>query len=378
MVSLNQIKTAHKTAHKPAQKLTLLECLRGLAALLIVAFHATELFALKFDHPFLLSLFQFGDAGVDFFFVLSGFFLALSSFKYIGHSGKVKGFLLKRCARLYPFYWFVTIGLIPIYFLVPSFGKGHEREMGSILKSLLLIPQSHAPIVSVAWFLSHLMFFYLAFAAVIWAPKLFSKVVFVGLSLSAIFMLADVISGFQLRDKTHFLIDFIFSYYNLEFAAGCLIGVFFTKIQMREAVSRCLLWLGCLAFLIAGFVDVYVLQLEPGNAAASHYYEFIAYGLSSVLIVTGAAFLEKRHEVQINQAFVVLGAASFSIYLTHYPILSIFTKAIQVTGISGFVFYTLAMVLACIATVWMGCIAHFYVEKRLVSLFKARLIYKKI
>ncbi|MEM8810258.1 MAG: acyltransferase [Cyanobacteria bacterium P01_G01_bin.38] len=371
-------KATNEMARQPAQKLTLLESLRGVAALLIVTFHATELFALKFDQPFLGSFFKFGDAGVDFFFVLSGFFLALSSFKYIGHPGKAKDFLLKRCVRLYPFYWFVTIGLIPIYFRVPSFGKGHEREIGSIFKSLLLIPQSHAPIVSVAWFLSHLMFFYLAFAAVIWAPKIFSKVVFVGLSLSAIVMLAEAITGFQLRDQTHFLIDFIFSYYNLEFAAGCLIGVFFTKVQPRKSVSRCLLWIGCLAFLVAGLVDVYVLQLEPGNSAASHYYEFIAYGLSSVLMVTGAAFLEKRHEIHIHQTFAVLGAASFSIYLTHYPILSGFTKVIQVTGMGGFGFYTVAMVLACIATVWMGCIAHFYVEKRLVSLFRNRLIDKKI
>ena len=64
-----------KQLGKKMQQLELLGCLRGIAALLIVAFHATELFSLKFDQPFLRSLFEFGDSGVDFFFVLSGFFV---------------------------------------------------------------------------------------------------------------------------------------------------------------------------------------------------------------------------------------------------------------------------------------------------------------
>ncbi|MEO0458091.1 MAG: acyltransferase, partial [Cyanobacteria bacterium P01_A01_bin.114] len=200
-----------KTPPSRPQKLALLESLRGIAALLIVAFHANELFTLKFGQPFLGSLFQFGDSGVDFFFVLSGFFLALSSFKYIGQTGKASGFLLKRCVRIYPFYWFVTLGLVPVYFLMPSFGKGHERELGTLFTSLLLIPQGHAPIVSVAWFLSHLVFFYLIFTAVILAPKIFSKVVFIGLVLSALFMVADIGSGYQLREGAHFLTNFVFS-----------------------------------------------------------------------------------------------------------------------------------------------------------------------
>ena len=216
-------------SHKiqPAPKLELLECLRGIAALLIVAFHATELFSLKFGQPFLRSLFEFGDSGVDFFFVLSGFFLTLSSFKYIGRPHTARAFLIKRCVRIYPFYWLVSLCIIPVYFLMPSFGKGHETDIGVIIKSLLLIPQSHVPILSVAWFLSHLVFFYFIFATVILLPRIFTKVVFAGLSLTGFFIVVDVISGFQLGETTHYGTDFIFSFYNLEFAAVCLLCIFF-------------------------------------------------------------------------------------------------------------------------------------------------------
>ena len=368
---------SNKTLQQPSQKLELLESLRGVAALLIVAFHATELFGLKFDRPFLLSLFEFGDSGVDFFFVLSGFFLALSSYKLIGRRHTAKDFLVKRCVRLYPLYWLVSLCVIPVYFLVPSFGKGHEQDISVIVKSLLLMPQDHAPILSVAWFLTHLIFFYLAFTAVILLPKVASKIILAGLSVSAFFILADMLSGFQFRSDTYFLLDFIFSYYNFEFAAGWLLGLFFSRSQLKTSISLFILLTGCLGFMVAGLLDVYVLKTSAENSGFSHYYELIAYGTSSVLIVAGAAFLEKNRKLSINKGLVVLGAASFSIYLTHYPILSIFTKVIQVTGINSVSFYTVGMVLACMATVLIGCIVHFYVEKRLASIFRNRLTYRR-
>ncbi len=367
---------SRKTTKQPTQKLQLLESLRGLAALLIVAFHATELFSLKFEQPFLFSLFEFGDSGVDFFFVLSGFFLAVSGFNSLGCKTAAKDFLLKRCGRIYPLYWLVSLCIIPVYFLTPSFGKGYETDISVIIQSLLLIPQSHPPVLSVAWFLSHLLFFYLIFTAVILQPKIFSNVVFAGLSFSVFFILADVISGFQLRAHTHFLLNFIFSYYNLEFAAGCLVGILFKKMYLKKIWSLFILSMGCLVFIIAALLDVYVLQTSSTSAA--YYYDLIAYGTSSVLIVGGAACLEKKHRIQVNKGFLGLGAASFAIYLTHYPLLSLFTKVIQITGINGISFHTASMIFTCVVTVLIGCAIHIYVEKKLASLFRKNLTYKRV
>ncbi len=372
------MKYAQKITKSPFQKLELLETFRGVAALLIVAFHATELFNLKFDHPFLLSLFEFGDSGVDFFFVLSGFFLALSGHKLIRHRQTAKDFLVKRCLRLYPLYWLVSLCIIPVYFLVPSFGKGYEQDIGVILKSLLLIPQEHAPILSVAWFLSHLLLFYLVFTAVILLPNVISKVILAGLSVSAFFMLTDILSGFQFKSDSHFLLDFIFSHYNFEFVAGWLLGIFFSRRQLKPAGSLFILLTGCLGFMIAGFLDVYILKTSVATSNISRYYEFIAYGTSSILIVAGAAFLEKNRRLPINRGFVVLGEASFAIYLTHYPILSIFTKFMQASAINSIELYTIGMVLSCLATVLLGCIIHFSIEKRLTSILRNRLFYASV
>ncbi|MEM1252516.1 MAG: acyltransferase [Cyanobacteria bacterium P01_H01_bin.21] len=368
---------APKVIQQSSQKLELLEAFRGIAALLIVVFHATDLFNLKFNQRFLLSVFEFGDAGVDFFFVLSGFFLALSGASYIGNSGKAKDFLFKRCLRIYPVYWLISLCIIPIYFLVPSFGKGYETDIGVILKSLLLIPQAHPPILSVAWFLSHLVFFYLAFLLIILSPKIGYKLVLAGLWLSVLYSLIDILSGFQLRNNIHFFIDFIFSYYTLEFAAGCWVGHLFKKRQLTVSRSRLLLVIGCLSFVGFGLLDVYVFHTSSETSSIAHYYEFITYGLSSVLIVAGAAFLEKRRRLSVNKGLLTLGAASFSIYLTHYPILSVFTKAMEVVGITGLGLRTLVMVSMCVVTVLIGCVLHLSLEKKLILLFRDRLTYKR-
>ncbi|MEO0458444.1 MAG: acyltransferase family protein, partial [Cyanobacteria bacterium P01_A01_bin.114] len=203
-----------------------------------------------------------------------------------------------------------------------------------------------------------------------------------GLVLSALFMVADIGSGYQLREGAHFLTNFVFSYYNLEFAAGCWLGGLlsgsFKRTPLKTSVSLAMLLIGCLAFILSGLVEVYALRTGSENPGFVHYYEFVTYGLSSVLIVGGAAFLEKRHQIQINRALVILGAASFSIYLTHYSILSVLTKAIQAVGISNFGFQTVSMVLACAVAVFIGCIAHFYIEKRLVAILRNRLITKRL
>jgi peptidoglycan/LPS O-acetylase OafA/YrhL len=96
-----------------------LDALRGLAALAVSFQHvlllvgsAGAVFAVVALTP--LNAFIDGTRAVLFFFVLSGFVLALPFFR-----GGVSptGFVLKRAARIYPAYWFALIMSIGIYSL---------------------------------------------------------------------------------------------------------------------------------------------------------------------------------------------------------------------------------------------------------------------
>lgn len=80
---------------KNSSRLNELDALRGIAALLVVAFHFTM------GRPEAAYGFKYGICGVDLFFVISGFviFMSLTRVK----TGA--DFIISRASRLYPAYW---------------------------------------------------------------------------------------------------------------------------------------------------------------------------------------------------------------------------------------------------------------------------------
>src|SRR5260221_9879970 len=99
-----------------------LQACRAVAAILAVLFHASVgIFALDkyFGHKPFGPVFDFGFAGVDFFFVLSGFIMMHIHAADIGQPRALRAYLWKRFTRIYPAYWAVLIVLTPVFFLVP-------------------------------------------------------------------------------------------------------------------------------------------------------------------------------------------------------------------------------------------------------------------
>src|ERR1700733_9666444 len=149
---------------------------RAVAALLVVVYHNaiiyfplyTGLFDLKTQFrsggP---SFFDFGHAGVDFFFVLSGFIILWVHQADIGRPDRFSRYFWRRTIRIYPTYWVVLALLLPIYFIRPDMGGGYERDPSEILQSFLLFPQAHLPIVPASWTLSHELLFYAIFAVLL-------------------------------------------------------------------------------------------------------------------------------------------------------------------------------------------------------------------
>lgn len=107
-----------------------LDHLRALAILLVFIFHYTILS--KGEPSWLATMSSFGWTGVDLFFVLSGFLIALPLFKAIGNSQPIslRTFFIKRTLRILPVYWFTLL----IYVLFPFFRE--KESLPSLLKFL--------------------------------------------------------------------------------------------------------------------------------------------------------------------------------------------------------------------------------------------------
>jgi len=159
-------------------KLPSIQSFRGIAALLVVAFHLTVRSNELLKQNLLAGIFSFGSAGVDFFFVLSGFVIFCVHRYDTGNSRKLKNFLLKRFVRIYPIYFLLTLLIIPIY--LAGYGHSYKSNIDIILKSFLLYPQSNGiyPILNVGWTLSYEVLFYLfSSLAILLKPQL-TRIIF--------------------------------------------------------------------------------------------------------------------------------------------------------------------------------------------------------
>ncbi|KKQ67190.1 MAG: hypothetical protein US86_C0001G0117 [Candidatus Daviesbacteria bacterium GW2011_GWA2_38_24] len=333
-----------------------LQLLRAVAALLVVMYH-TYIFSDKvLNYKHLNGMFISGFSGVDLFFVLSGFIILYVHGQDMGKISKFKPYLIKRFARVFPIYWLINLLVIPLYFILPQFGQGYETEFKTIVKSLLLLPQSNLPIISVAWTLIHEMRFYIIFSlAILLGIKKFWPVSWLILSITLTFYFLRVAG---IKYQTNFITGFLFSYYNLEFLLGCL-GAYLVQ-KNRLKASKGILMLGVLSFLFSNiYYKIYSLRLDDSL-------RILFFGLPSALIVTSLAIQDKIKSSNIPKLLLLIGNASYSIYLTHQIIISIATRVLIASGIQQLIGLSILMMLSATVAVSVGIAIHLYLEKPMV------------
>ncbi len=295
-----------------SSKLDTIQCLRGAACLLVLLFHGA-LTEAKFwpesDYKF-LSAFRFGFAGVDLFFVISGFIITWVTFERIGRPSNIPTFFAKRALRVYPVFWVVYAMLsLAVYYGVGLQYLGDDMTMGAHIKSLLLIPQdlTFNRVVPVSWTLVHEMLFYTIFCAVIALPRAMMPVVLAAWA-GLIVMAWEFGWG-----SGSWLAYYAMSPLNLEFIFGCAVALLAKRFSIRTPGA--MLVTGSAIFIASGTIA----NMNPG-IFSSAYAKVLAFGVPSFLIVWGLVEMEKRRTCRLPKALVLVGNASYSIYIIHLGI----------------------------------------------------------
>lgn len=153
-----------------------MEGLRGFAVFLVFLTHyASMVTPWIADSPATLQLAfglrAFGHAGVDLFFVLSGYLIYGSLMR---HPQPFLRFMRRRIVRIYPSFLAVFIAYVLLSFAFPAESRIPEPATAAalyLLQNLLLLPGLFPieAMITVAWSLSYEMFFYLATPAIIGA-----------------------------------------------------------------------------------------------------------------------------------------------------------------------------------------------------------------
>ncbi|MFC0201936.1 acyltransferase family protein [Paracoccus rhizosphaerae] len=326
-----------------AGRLDVLQAGRAAAAILVVLYHANN-FVLPlrlYDGDTAWRGFGWGYAGVEFFFVLSGFIIARAHHRDVGQPTRILRFLYKRCIRILPMYWLVLTTLLVAYQLVPTLGAGALPDTEPAAQAYLLVPSAERSILPVAWTLKHEMVFYSAFVCFLidvrWGAGIFFF--WMGACMIALFL-----------PELDFPAAFFLSPYNLLFAAG-LVMYFFQPV-VREPVARALVFLGIAMFIIVGLSEQFLFAWPLGVRT-------LAYGVAACAVIAGSVQISCR----VPTSAVLLGNASYAIYLLHLPVMNVLAILLAKSG-AGSLTPPLLMCLGLSAiAVAAGAAAHVIVEK---------------
>jgi exopolysaccharide production protein ExoZ len=329
--------------------ITSLQAGRAVAALMVVLYHASgSIFGKYFAARPVGEVFDFGYAGVDFFFVLSGFIMMHIHGQDLGRPRQLGEYLWKRCTRIYLPYWAVLLAIIPVFFVVPQFGSGQEREPPVLLTSVLLLPHPGSFfILAVAWTLVFEMFFYLMFSSLI-----VSRTAGMCLFAAWIGLIVSQYGG------ATFPWGFLTDWYNLRFLAGMGIALFLQRFRL-PAPRVCVL-LGMLVFIATGVLDVYHGPLDVYGRTAG-------YTTGSTLIIAGLVAAEKAGTLAMPRWLTFLGDASYAIYLVHFPALSLLAKCARVVRLDAVLPGGVLFVSLALGAVGLSCAFYSFLERPLMN-----------
>lgn len=347
------------------QRLELLQIYRGLAAVGVVLFHATSELIDHFAFLALGGIFSFGFSGVYLFFVLSGFILTLIHCHDFGHPGTLKSYAYKRFFRIYPVYWLVFVFFIPA--LITNISKGIHWPY--IFQNLMLVCMTnHEQLIVVSWTLLHEILFYFAFAALILSYRFGFLLVIAWYSTIAFFAITGVgfappyalsrLTGIDYGIITNFL-RLIANPVNLLFGAGmaCYYAYKFVCISAhRELLATLALVLGTTIFALSGYA--WIVATKTYNSDWSWMYPY--FGMASFFLVIATASGEINTWASRQWFLLLLGDASYSIYLVHYGAMMWLVRYFGPAVAIDLHLYFAILVVASIA---LGIIFFLFVEK---------------
>jgi exopolysaccharide production protein ExoZ len=305
--------SAIRPAAKPEVKW--IQALRGVACILVVLCHARYFMSDTPSWPLAETLFRPGAAGVDLFFVISGFVMTYTTW---GQGRKDAGsFLIKRFTRIWPPYAVLTLIWVACFEGLKIF---HSPDRQTVLaKSLGFVsvypeaPLYFGVMFPLGWSLEFEAYFYLVFALSLLFARLRWIALFTWLLYSVlVFPLPR--RGLQLDAAVN--LGYSWLYANLitnaivlEFLFGVVIAlIYLSPLRIRSARFCWNLLFLCVSLAAwlcyGGYFDFHGPQ---------------KWGIAAALLVFGFAVAGKTVQIRLPGPLLWLGTISYSLYLVHVP-----------------------------------------------------------
>jgi exopolysaccharide production protein ExoZ len=247
-------------------------------------------------------------AGVDIFFVVSGFIMVHASASLFDRPGAPGLFLKRRLVRIVPLYWAATTLFLLIGLALPAALNSAAPSLTQIAASYLFWPVASPgglvqPVYSLGWTLNYEMLFYALFAAALALPR---ALVVPAVTLA----LAILVGSGAVMGPLPLPFGFWGQPIVLEFAAGMGIALLRGRGLMLGAGPR--------VALVA--IAVGLLLWSPhAPLPAGPWRDLALHGSAAALLVLAAVTgsREPAAPSALATALVRVGDASYALYLVH-------------------------------------------------------------
>lgn len=296
------------------QRIDSIQYLRFVAAFMVLFGHTTmmmhDVSLLSDGNYALFDLFPWG-AGVDIFFIISGFIIAFVIEGVPGGSRGATDFTARRIIRIVPIYWIYTLIFVAGTYLT-GFASSGRPPLDEVVTSLLFIPYPHSsdsvlrPVLGQGWTLNYEMFFYLCTAVcLIFLSGIRKRVV-------AATILTLFVIGSMMPDTGIFAKFFGYSVI-LEFLLGfVLFQLFSSNVRIGSATAVALVAAGLVLLLAFSMVE------RAGWYWDEYLFRFFARGVPAFLIAAGFSLVPGTNARSwFGKACLLLGDSSYSLYLVH-------------------------------------------------------------
>jgi peptidoglycan/LPS O-acetylase OafA/YrhL len=301
-----------------------------------------------------------GHVGVDVFFVISGFILTYVHFRDFDQPRTIPSYLYKRVCRIYPALVIMTL------FVLATYGLGYKPSSEGklapyeVLSSFLLLPQRGFPLVGVAWTLKYEILFYAVFA-------LFLLRSWLGMIVLLLWQGACLVVELQ-QWPLPFPWDFYLAPLSIEFLLGVVVALATFALQKRPragfAIGAALLGLLGVALLFGEDVARALRGVAAENSGKPMPTLQWLVAIGATLIVLSVNAAEISGWLRVNRLALLLGDASYSIYLVHYAVIAFLGKTLRKLPIAWSQGQTvLAMIAMAAVATCAGVAFHRLVDK---------------
>lgn len=275
-------------------KYSFINSARGIAIIMVIVVHISQLY--YFRSELIKSLFDYGQMGVQLFFVASAYTLCLSSESRKDKKDEISNFYIRRFFRIFPIYY---LGIV-LYFILNFYFKNTDSyTLKNVFTNIIfvhgLIPSANNTIVPGGWSIGTEMLFYLVFPFLhrflfsgYFAPK---SIFIITLCYCTVYVLHIRIANNS------------FWYFNILLQLPIfIVGIFYFKYQHRLTLLYAIF-----IFTVFTFISFYLWHSKM----------FVFVPLASGISFCGLIkILEKTFINSI--VFQKIGIVSYSIYISHF------------------------------------------------------------